>query len=49
MSQVLDNSLEAGREAARRHAWREAYDLLRSANADAPLAADILREAGLEG
>src|SRR5918996_1683353 len=27
MSQVLDDSLEAGREAALKHAWRDAEDL----------------------
>jgi class 3 adenylate cyclase len=42
VSQVLDDSLEAGREAARNHAWRDAYDLLQSANSDAPLAAEDL-------
>ena len=42
MTQVLDDSLEAGREAARKHAWREAYDLLQQANADEPLAAEDL-------
>ena len=42
MSQVLDDSLEAGREAARKHAWREAYDLLHKAAADEPLGAEDL-------
>ena len=42
MSQVLDDSLEAGREAARKHAWREAYDLLQKAAADEPLGAEDL-------
>jgi class 3 adenylate cyclase len=42
VAQVLDDSLEAGREAARRRAWREAYDLLRSADEDGRLAADDL-------
>jgi class 3 adenylate cyclase len=33
MAQVnLDNALEAGREAVRRHAWREAFDLLAAAD-----------------
>ena len=32
MTQTIDDSLEAGRAAARRHAWREAYELLRSAD-----------------
>ena len=42
MSQVVDDSLEAGREAARRHAWRDAYELLRSADADGKLEAEDL-------
>jgi class 3 adenylate cyclase len=42
VTQVLDDSLEAGREAARKHAWREAYDLLQKANADEPLGAEDL-------
>jgi len=42
VSQVLDDSLEAGREAARKHAWREAYDLLHKAAADEPLGAEDL-------
>jgi class 3 adenylate cyclase len=42
VSQVLDDSLEAGREAARKHAWREAYDLLQKAAADEPLGAEDL-------
>ena len=42
MSQVLDDSLEAGRGAARKHAWREAYDLLQLADADEPLGAEDL-------
>ena len=40
MSQVLDDSLAAGREAAARGAWREAYDLL--APSSATLGADDL-------
>ncbi len=42
MTQVVDDSLEAGREAARRHAWREAYELLRGADADVGLGAEDL-------
>ena len=42
MSQVLDDSHKAGREAARKHAWREAYDLLQLADADEPLGAEDL-------
>jgi class 3 adenylate cyclase len=33
MSQIVDNSLEAGREAAARGSWPEAYELLREADA----------------
>jgi class 3 adenylate cyclase len=42
MTQVADDSLTAGREAARRHAWRDAYGLLRSADEDGRLGADDL-------
>jgi class 3 adenylate cyclase len=42
MSQVLDDSLESGREAARKHAWRDAYELLQKANADGLLGAEDL-------
>ena len=38
MSQILEHPpLEAGREAVARHAWREAYDLLREAEKSEPL------------
>ena len=43
MAQVLDDSLEAGRDAARRLAWREAYELLRAADREGGLAAADLR------
>jgi class 3 adenylate cyclase len=46
MSQVLDDSLEAGREAARKHAWRDAYELLRKADADGLLGAEDLEHLG---
>ncbi|MDQ3995341.1 MAG: DNA-binding response regulator, partial [Actinomycetota bacterium] len=39
MTQVVDDSLEAGREAGRRHAWRDAYELLRSADKEGKLTA----------
>jgi class 3 adenylate cyclase len=42
VSQVVDDSLESGREAARRHAWRSAYELLRSADEDGRLTAEDL-------
>jgi class 3 adenylate cyclase len=41
MSQVLDDSLAAGREAARRHAWRDAYELLRAARQENLAAEDL--------
>jgi class 3 adenylate cyclase len=46
MSQVLDDSLEAGREAARKHAWRDAYELLQKADADGLLGAEDLEHLG---
>ena len=46
MTQIVDDSLEAGKEAARRHAWRDAYELLRSADADGRLTADDLGSLG---
>jgi class 3 adenylate cyclase len=42
MPQVVADSLEAGREAARRHAWRDAYELLRSADDNGTLTAEDL-------
>jgi class 3 adenylate cyclase len=42
VSQVLDDSLEAGREAARKRAWRDAYELLQKADADGVLSAEDL-------
>jgi class 3 adenylate cyclase len=42
MSQVLDDSLEAGREAARKRAWRDAYELLQKPNAEGRLEAQDL-------
>jgi class 3 adenylate cyclase len=45
MAQVnLDNALESGRDAARRHAWREAFDLLTAADEAKSLSADDLEE-----
>lgn len=46
MSQVLDESLEAGRDAFRRHSWREAYDLLKEADQASPLSAPDLEQVG---
>lgn len=42
MSQIVDDSLEAGREAAQRRAWRDAYELLRSADQEGKLTAEDL-------
>jgi class 3 adenylate cyclase len=39
-TQVVDEPLDAGRDAARRRAWREAYELLRSADGQGALAAE---------
>jgi class 3 adenylate cyclase len=43
VNQVVDDSLEAGREAARKHAWREAYQLLRSSDEGDRLTAEDLQ------
>jgi class 3 adenylate cyclase len=40
VAQIVDDSLEAGRDAARRRAWRNAYDLLRSADESGDLAGE---------
>jgi len=40
VTQVVDEPLEAGRQAAQRRAWREAYELLRSADEREGLAAE---------
>jgi class 3 adenylate cyclase len=46
VTQVVDDSLAAGREAARRHAWRDAYELLRSADGEGRLEAEDLQDLG---
>lgn len=46
MSQILDESLEAGREAMARYAWREAYDLMREADLARPLEPEDLELLG---
>src|SRR5215218_7132220 len=46
MSQVLDDSLNDGREAARKHAWRDAYELLQKADAAGLLGAEDLAHLG---
>jgi class 3 adenylate cyclase len=42
VSQVVDDSLEAGRDAARRHAWSAAYQLFQEANTERLLGAQDL-------
>ena len=42
MTDVAPDSLEAAREALRRHAWREGYELLERADTDAPLSPEDL-------
>ena len=42
VSHVVDDSLEAGREAARKRAWSEAYRLFQDANTDCSLGAEDL-------
>jgi class 3 adenylate cyclase len=44
MAHVVDDSLAEGREAVRRRAWREAYDLLSGADTDGRLTADDLEQ-----
>jgi class 3 adenylate cyclase len=41
MAQVVENPLDAGREAARRYAWREAYELLKQAESSDLTAKDL--------
>jgi class 3 adenylate cyclase len=43
VTQTVDESLAAGREAAQRHAWRDAYELLRRADEDGQLSASDLQ------
>jgi class 3 adenylate cyclase len=42
MSQVLQDPLEAGRDAVRRHAWQEGYELLKTADSAGQLSGDDL-------
>jgi class 3 adenylate cyclase len=42
MSQVIDDPLELGRDAHRRHAWNQAFDLFRDADARRALVGDDL-------
>ena len=42
MSQVLQDPLEAGRDAVRRHAWQEGYELLKAADSESELSGEDL-------
>jgi class 3 adenylate cyclase/Tfp pilus assembly protein PilF len=42
MSQLIDDRIQQGRDAYGRHAWHEAFDSLREADSEAPLAPDDL-------
>ena len=42
MSQLIEDRVEQGREAHRRHAWHEAFDSLREADSDTPLSPEDL-------
>ena len=44
VTQAAVNALEAGREAARRRAWRDAHDLLRRADEDGGLTGEDLEK-----
>lgn len=46
VTEVADDPVQAGREALRRHAWREAFDLLQAAQATHPLPAADLEKLG---
>lgn len=46
MSQLLDESLEAGRAAIKKNAWREAYELLKEADQQGLLTAEDLEKLG---
>jgi class 3 adenylate cyclase len=43
MSQLIDDRVQQGRDANRRHAWHEAFDSLREADAETPLSPEDLR------
>jgi class 3 adenylate cyclase len=42
MSQLIEDRVEQGREAYRRHAWHEAFDSLREADAETPISTEDL-------
>ncbi len=43
MSQLIEDRVQQGRDANRRHAWHEAFDSLREADAETPLSPEDLR------
>jgi class 3 adenylate cyclase len=49
VSEITSRNLEAGREAIRRHAWREAFDLLTEADENSPLPPEDLEALGAAG
>jgi class 3 adenylate cyclase len=42
MTQLIEDRVQQGRDAHRRHAWHEAFDLLREADSETPLSPDDL-------
>jgi class 3 adenylate cyclase len=49
MTQLIEDRVQQGRDAHRRHAWHEAFDLLREADSETPLSPDdlgLLAESG---
>jgi class 3 adenylate cyclase len=49
MTQLIEDRVHQGRDAHRRHAWHEAFDLLREADSETPLSPDdlvLLAESG---
>jgi class 3 adenylate cyclase len=43
MSQLIEDRVQQGRDAYRRHVWHEAFDLLREADSETPLSPEDLR------
>jgi hypothetical protein len=43
MSQLIEDRVQQGRDAYRRHAWHEAFDSFREADAETPLSPEDLR------
>lgn len=42
MSQLIEDRVQQGRDAYRRHVWHEAFDLLREADSETPLSPEDL-------